>query len=211
MSRTLKLVLAAAVAEMTLVALALAAWRLQPLGWSLEALAPTVRGRFLLATFMPAFFPAWLGPGSWLAVRKMARPGLTTAPDTRRYNQVTLMAAAAFAVGVQAWGVGSILGIIPKDGVQIRIIEALSGVFLIVAGNFAAKTSPPTGERAPDPAAWARGMLRVGWVGVAAGLVILVAAITVALDQMIWIIFTATIVYVLAAVLQRRALHRAAV
>ncbi len=51
-------------------------------------------------------------------------------------------------------------------------------------------------------------MLRIGWVGVAAGLVILVAAITVAFDQMIWIIFAACIAYLLAAVLQRRALHR---
>lgn len=210
MSRTLKLVLIAAVLEMTLVALGVGAWRLDAIGWSLEALPESGRGRFLIGTLMPGFFPAWLALGSWLAARKCARPGLKAAPDARRFNEITLMAAAAFAVGVQAWGVGSILGLIPKDGVQIRAIEALTGVFLMVAGNFGAKTSPPTGERAPDPAVWARAMLRVGWVGVAAGLVIVIAAITVDLDNMMWVIAAATLAYVASVLLQRRALHRKA-
>ena len=208
MSRTLKLVLIVAVIEMTLVAVGVAAWRLNAIGWSLESLPQPGRGRFLVGTLMLGFFPAWLALFSWFAARKMARPGLKAAPDTRRFNEITLMAAAAFAVGVQAWGVGSILGLIPKDGVQLRAIEALTGIFLMVAANFGAKTSPPTGDHAPDPAMWARGMLRVGWVGVAAGLVILIAAMTVALDLMMWVIATATLVYVAASLLQRRAMHR---
>jgi hypothetical protein len=208
MSRTLKLVLLAAILEMSAVALAVAAWRFQALGWSLESLAAPERGRFLAGTLMLAFLPVWLALGAGFTARKMAKPGLKAAPDTRRYNEITLMAAAAFAVGVQAWGVGSVLGVIPKGEAQLRAIEALSGVFLMVAGNFLAKTSPPTGPRAPDPAAWTRGMLRIGWTGVAAGLVIVVAAITVAIDRMIWVIFTACGGYVLASVLQYRAMRQ---
>ncbi len=51
-------------------------------------------------------------------------------------------------------------------------------------------------------------MLRIGWAGVAAGLVILVAAITVAIDQMVWVIFAATGLYAATAVLQLRAMRR---
>lgn len=201
MTRTLKLVLIAAVVEMMLVAIAVAAWR-----W--QALPDAPSGRWFMGTFAAFFMPLWLALGSSVAANKMARPGLTAAPDTRRYNEITLMASAALAVGVQAWMAGSILGIIPKDSIQIRAIEALTGVFFLVAGNFAAKTSPPTGARAPDAAVWTRGMLRIGWAGVAAGLVIIVAAITVAIDQMVWVIFGATGLYAATAVLQQRAMRR---
>jgi hypothetical protein len=201
MSRTLKLVLTAAVVQMLLLAIAVAAWR-----WQALADAPT--GRWLLGTFAAFFMPVWLAMGAWVEARKMARPGLTAAPDTRRYNEITLMAAAALSVGVQAWMAGSIVGFIPKDSIQIRAIEALTGVFFMVVGNFAAKTSPPTGPRAPDPAVWTRGMLRIGWAGVAAGLVILVAAITVDIDQMVWAIFGVTGLFATAVLLQQRAMRR---
>jgi len=204
MSRTLKLVLIAAVIEMTLVGIAIAALRWQ----ALPAPGAPLSSRWLIGTLGPFFMPAWVALGSWLEARKMALPGMKAAPDTRRYNEVTLMAAAAFAVGVQAWLAGSVLGIIPKDGIQIRALEALTGVFFMVAGNFAAKTSPPTGERAPDPAVWTRGMLRIGWAGVAAGLIILVAAITVAIDRLAWVIFATIAVYAATAVLQHRAMRR---
>jgi hypothetical protein len=201
MSRTLKLVLTAAVVEMLLLAIAVAVWR-----WQGFADAPD--GRWFLGTFGAFFMPLWLAMGAWLEARKMARPGLTAAPDTRRYNEITLMAAAALAVGVQAWMAGSIVGFIPKDSIQIRAIEALTGVFFMVVGNFAAKTSPPTGPRAPDAAVWTRGMLRIGWAGVAAGLVILVAAITVDIDQMVWAIFGVTGLFATAVLLQQRAMRR---
>lgn len=201
MSRTLKLVLTAAVVEMLLLAIAVAVWR-----WQGVADAPD--GRWFLGTFGAFFMPAWLAMGAWLTARKMARPGLTAAPDTRRYNEITLMAAAALAVGVQAWMAGSIVGFIPKDSIQIRAIEALTGVFFMVVGNFAAKTSPPTGPRAPDAAVWTRGMLRIGWAGVVAGLVILIAAITVDIDQMVWAIFGVTGLYATAALIQQRAMRR---
>jgi len=206
MSRTLKLVLLAAVLEMTLVAVGVAVWRWDALA-NLDTLSRAALRRTLVGTFGLAFFPAWLALGAWLAAWKMARPGPRMASDTRRYHDVTLMAAAAFAVGVQAWTAGLVLGVIPHNGFGLRLVEALSGVFFVVAGNFAAKTSPPIGPGAPDPAVWARGMLRVGWVGVAAGLVIVIAAITVAINQMLWIIFAATVVYAAASVLQRRAMR----
>jgi hypothetical protein len=204
MSRTLKLVLLAAILEMFVVAIAAAAWHWDAIA---SATDPQVRNKMLFSTGMFAFFPACLVFGSWLTW-KIARSGFPVAPDTRRYNEITLMAAAALAAGTQAWAVAAVLGFIPKGGFGFRLIEALTGVFFMVAGNFVAKTSPPTGEHAPDPAAWTRGMLRIGWVGVAAGLAIIVASITVAIDQMIWVIFIASAAYLLVSVLQHRAMRR---
>jgi len=204
MSRTLKLVLLAAIVETTLVALAVIVWR-----WdTVAALPPHARTRPIIGAFAMLSFPAWLGLASWVIAYKMARPGLTTAPDTRRYNETTYMAMAAFAVGVQAWTLGTVLGVVPKGEISIRAIEALTGVFMIVAGNFAAKTSPPTGPGAPDPAVYARGALRIGWISVAAGFVVLVASITVAIKPMIWIIFAAAASCAIATWLQRRAMRR---
>lgn len=206
MSRMLKLVLLAAFLEMALVTLGAAAWQ-----WASLAGADNLRvaRARLLLTPMMAFFPACLGFAVWLTTRQLAQYGRDMPPDTRRYNEITLVATAAIAVGVQAWGACTLLGLLPdNDEVGLRLVEALTGVFFMVTANFAAKTSPPTGKWAPDPAAWTRGMLRVGWVGVAMGLIIIICAATVAVQHMVWIVLAATAVYAGTAIVQHRAMYR---
>lgn len=207
MSRTLKLVLLLALAEMTLLALGVGAWRWSHVG-DLAALTEAQRGRWWTGTLGMFFFPVWVGGGSWLQARKLNQRGLVLAADSRRFTELTWMATLALAAAVQAWMAGMMLGFVPQREVGIRIVEALTGVFFMVIGNFQAKTSPPSGARAPDPAAWTRGMLRIGWLGVTAGFAILVAAIVAPIDTMIWVIFTATLSYAGAALWQRRAMHR---
>jgi hypothetical protein len=207
MNRTLKLVVLAAVIEMSAVALGVGVWRWNTTG-DLAALTEAQRGRWWIGTLMMGFFPAWVGMGCWLWTRHLRRSGLRIAPDARRHQQVTWFAAVALAVGVQAWLAAMMLGLMPKGEVGVRLVEALAGVFIMVAANFGAKTSPPTGAGAPDAAAWTRGMLRIGWAGVIAGLTIVVASITVAINQMVWIIFAASAANIAFAVWQGRAMRR---
>ena len=207
MSRTLKLVMLAALVEMSAVALGVGVWRWNAVG-DLAALSPAQRGRWWTGTLGMGFFPVWVALGALQWSRHCRRAGLRMAADTLRHQEITWIAAVALAVGVQAWLAGTMLGLVPEKAIGVRLVEALTGVFIMVAGNFAAKTSPPTGESAPDPAAWTRGMMRIGWSCVIAGLIILVASITVAINQMVWIIFAATGANAAVTVWQRRAMHR---
>jgi hypothetical protein len=207
MGRTLQLVVLVALIEMSAVALGVGVWRWNALG-DLSVLTAAQRGRWWTGTLMMGFFPAWVALGAWIWTRQRRRSGLRFADDTRRHQQVTWLAAVALAVGVQLWLAGTMLGLVPKAQIGVRLVEALAGVFIMVAANFGAKTSPPTGAGAPDPAAWTRGMLRIGWAGVVAGLVIVVASITVAISQMVWIIFAACAANIAFAVWQGRAMRR---
>lgn len=207
MSRTLQIVLLVALLEMSAVALGVGVWRWNAVG-DLSALSPAQRGRWWTGTLMMGFFPAWVALGAWIWSRQRRRSGLRFAADSRRHHEVTWLAAVALAVGVQLWLAGTMLGLVPRAAMGVRLVEALAGVFIMVAANFAAKTSPPTGARAPDPAAWTRGMLRIGWAGVIAGLTIVVASITVDINQMVWIIFAATGANGAFAVWQQRAMRR---
>jgi hypothetical protein len=171
----------------------------------LEAAA---HSRLLFAGGVMAFFPVWIGAGVLLALRRLKRRGLTVAADSQRYHEITWLALAALAVGVQAWLAGTMLEFVPKQPLSVRLVEALTGVFMIVVGNFAAKQSPPKGARAPDPAAWSRCMLRVGWMGVIAGFVVLIAAVVAPFEVMPWVIIGSAGTYFLAAVWQARAMRR---
>lgn len=200
LSRTVKWILVAAVV-----------WMLLPPAVVLAAKWGTLQAQppmLLVAVSVMAFFPVWISLGSYMALRKLNRRGLTVDPATQRYHEITLLAVAALAIGVQLWLAGTMLGFIEKRPSNLRLIEALSGVFIMVAGNFAAKTSPPKGERAPDPAVWARGMLRIGWCGVVAGFVVLVTAIVAPIDAMPWVIIAVVATYALAAIWQQRNMHR---
>jgi len=207
MSRTVQLIVLAALLEMTALALGVGVWRWNTVG-DLAALTSAQRGGWWTGTLSMGFFPLWVALGVVFWFRHRRRSGLQLATDALRHQQITCLAAVALAVGVQAWLAAMMLGLIPQREIGLRLVEALTGVFVMVASNFAAKTSPPTGERAPDPAAWTRAMLRVGWVGVVAGLTIAVAAITVAINHMVWIIFAATFANAAHAYWQRRAIHR---
>lgn len=207
MSRTLKLVVLIGLLEMIAVALGVGAWRWNAVG-DLGALTAAQRGRWWTGTLLMGFFPVWVMLGAWLQARHMGRSKLRMAADMRRHSEITLLAAVALAVGVQLWLGGMMLGLVPERAIGVRLVEALAGVFIMVAGNFGAKTSPPTGDNAPDPAVWTRGMLRIGWASVIAGLVIVIASITVAINLMVWIIFAATGANAAFAVWQGRAVRR---
>lgn len=207
MGRTVRLVLLVALLEMSAVALGVGVWRWHAVG-DLAVLSAGQRGRWWTGTLMMGFFPAWVALGAWIMSRAHRHSGLRFAEDAQRHQQITFVTAIALAVGAQLWVGGIMLGLIPKAALGVRFIEALAGVFIMVAGNFGAKISPPTGDRAPDPAAWTRGMLRIGWAGVITGLVIVVASMTVAISQMVWIILAASAANASFAVWQGRAMRR---
>ncbi len=132
--------------------------------------------------------------------RMFARPKLPLADDVRRVSEISLIAATIFMACVYSWvAAAAVLGQPPGREFGGRVLEAATGVFFIVNANFAAKTSPPQGW--PDPGRWIRATLRTGWVGVAAGLVILAGAIWAPPKLIVWIVLGATLAYVATAVL----------
>jgi hypothetical protein len=198
MSRFTRLFVIGAIAVMALVTLAVTAWR-----WEAYTQGGVFSDRkLMLNTFALVFLPLWLGLGAfatgWMLSRSNA--ALPLAPDTRRVGENSLVAAALLTAGVHLWtAAGAVLGEPPGREFGGRLVVAIAGVFFILNANFVAKTSPPPAW--PDPGRWIRATLRTGWVGVAAGLVILATAIMAPLGSMGWIVIGATVVYGLASVL----------
>jgi hypothetical protein len=158
------------------------------------------RFRLTMNTFGLVFLPAWLGMGALFITWMLARPKFQLADDQRRVSEISLIVATIFMAAVYGWvATAPVFGELPGREFGGRLVEAMAGIFFIVSANFAAKTSPPQGW--PYPGRWIRATLRTGWVGVAAGLVILAGAIWAPMKSMVWIVGGATLAYVLAAVL----------
>ncbi len=196
MRRSIQLFVFGLVAAMVLVTLAVATWL-----WDALAQAGGVPDRKLVIHSLALMFiPLWLGLGALAIKWMLTRPGLQIADDSRRVAENSLVAAALLAVGVHLWtAAAAVLGEPPGREFGVRLVEAVTGIYFIINANFAAKTSPPAGW--PDPGRWIRATLRTGWVGVAAGVVILTSAIAAPVDWMIWVVGGSTLAYVAASVL----------
>lgn len=203
MSRFTRLFVIGLIAEMALVTLAVAAWR-----WDAYVQVGAMSNNKLMAsTFAMLFIPAFLALGALFIGWMFSRPGLRIADDTRRFGEKSLIAAGLLCAGIHLWAAsGAVLGDPPGHAFGVRVIEAIAGIFFITNANLSAKTSPPPGWR--DSGRWIRATLRTGWVGVAAGLVILAGAIAAPLGSMVWIVGGATLVYLATAVLGHLRLGR---
>lgn len=176
MNRFITWVLAAFVAEMVAVAVGVAVWRWEAFT-GFAALSEKTQRALILTSLGLAFCPAWFALGWWRIHRRMIAQEPRHTDDHRRFQQVSLLVAGLFAVGVQAWlAAGTILGAPPGREFGLRLLIALVGVFLAVVGNFQAKVGAPTGDGAPDPGVWTRAMLRHGWTAVLAGALIVIGA-----------------------------------
>jgi hypothetical protein len=91
---------------------------------------------------------------------------------------------------------------------MLRLSTIFAGLLVAVQGNFLAKAAPPTGERAPDPAAWTRAMLRIGWVNAAIGLALAACAVGLPI-RMLFPVFLGSFLLLMAnSLFQRRGLRR---
>jgi hypothetical protein len=199
MSRRTQVFVWSLIVAMALVAVGMLVWRADALA-NLGGLTDRERSRITKTMFGLVFLPAWLAFGTLFMTYMLSRPKVRLANDQRRAGEISLVAATILVAGVQAWvAAGAVLGEPPGREFGARLIDAIAGVFFIVNANFAAKTSPPQGW--PDPGRWIRATLGTGWAGVTAGLVILASAVWAPIMSMGWIAGGATLVYVLAAVL----------
>ena len=203
MSRSTQLIVFGVIAAMALVTLGIIAWN-----WDAYGEPGAFSDRKLMGhTLVLVFMPVWLGLGALSMKWMLTRPTLQLADDSRRAAEVSLVSAALLCAGVHLWGAASaVIGEPPGREFGVRLLEAIAGIYFILNANFSAKTSPPQGW--PDPGGWIRATLRTGWVGVPAGVVILVGAIAAPVESMIWIVGAATLAYVAAAVLNHLKFRR---
>ena len=181
MSRALKLfILAGILAMIGLFAASL--WAHWDTVAHLQTLPPLLKKRVLGALFGGVFCPVWLGLGAWLMDRQLTRRDIALAPDHRRFYEASTVIGVVFTTAAEAWIVfGAEHMPFAGRGVVMRGVLVFCGVFAAVYGNFHAKAGPPSGELAPAPAVWIRGMLRNGWAMVLLGLAIVVLAIALPL------------------------------
>jgi hypothetical protein len=208
MNRISKWVVLSCIAGMTLVALAVTAYRWDAL-IHLDSLSDQGRRRVLVGTAGLYFCPAWLAVGSALIRRRLASEGGLRMPlDRRRHVELTWIASAMLVAGMQAWlALGAILGAPPGRAMGLRLVFILTGVFFAVTANFAAKTSPPPGI---DAGAYTRSILRTSWIGVCAGLAIVIGSVLVDLRFLLPLQLGATLAYLAAAVVHRRTIRSCA-
>ena len=179
MHRTVKLVVIAAIAWMTFVALGLIAWK----GWTTPGLSAAHPVRY---TVFFLFYPIWLALGVAYLSRRAGSNRPRLSDNHRRYVEIGLVAVATTAAALQGLSAFAFLQSHALDmQVVVRLALVFVGAVVTVQGNFAAKLDPPTGESAPNPAVWTRAVLGMGWVMVVLGLAIIVGALTLPVAQML--------------------------
>lgn len=163
MSRALKLFILAAIVAMTGVFAAFA-WAHWDAIVHLQTLPPLLRKRLISGLIAVAFCPLWLGLGALVVNRQLTRRDIALAADHRRFYETSLAITVVFVAAAEAWIAfgAEHLRAAGREFVP-RGVLVFCGVFAAVYGNFHAKAGPPSGELAPAPAVWIRGMLRNGW------------------------------------------------
>lgn len=148
----------------------------------------------------------------WVAgSRRLASTTPRLADNHRGYTEAALLAAGFFLLAMQGWfashlGHGRATGFEPVA----RMAAIFAGLLMATQGNFTAKASPPTGERAPDPASWGRVMRRCGWAQSLAGLAVAIGAVALPPAPMAFVFLAAWLLAMGYLLTQRRALHRPA-
>ena len=177
MSRPMKLFVLAAIVAMAGVFAAFAWMYRDPIA-HLQTLAPAQRNLLVRALIALAFAPAWTGLGAFAVSRQFAQRGIRLTVEHRRFYEASMVVAVLFIMAAQAWiAFGTAHTPVADRELVTRGVLVFCGVFAAVYGNFHAKAAPPSGELAPAPAVWIRGMLRNGWAMVLLGLAIIVLAI----------------------------------
>jgi hypothetical protein len=181
MSRALKLFMLVAIVAMAGVFAAFA-WTWRDAIAHLQTLPPLSKSRLIRPLIAVAFCPAWAGVGAFAVSRQFAQRGIRLTAEHRRFYEASMVVAVLFIMAAQAWmAFGAEHTPIAGRGLVVRGVLVFCGVFAAVYGNFHAKAGPPSGELAPAPAVWIRGMLRNGWAMVLLGVAIVVLAIALPL------------------------------
>lgn len=193
----------AAIVEMPLVALGAVLWKWRVGGLdsldALEARRLTAQAVTMLA------YPALLAAGWWLARRRLSSARLTPSAEHLRWFETGMIIAALMLAAIHGWTARNlIMDETLGRQAMLRGVTVFIGVFTAVQGNFIAKVAPPTGVGAPEPAAWSRTLLRVGWGMAAVGLVIVACAVSLPVRMLLPVMLVAVAVLMINSVLQRR-------
>jgi len=201
MNATLKKVLWFLVLAMAAIGAAAVYWRMSHTGLPLSA------KRGPLALGLMAFMPVMLAATVVIADRKLGSDRPRMAEDHRRYFQIGLGSTFLFALAAQAWTALVFVQQAPAGPeVFLRLAAIWAGVSMAMRGNFMAKAGPPSGEGAPDRNRWSPAMLRMGWLLVLWGAVLVVCAVALPFRPLFWVYLATAPVLVLAVANYRRAL-----
>lgn len=208
MTRTLRLTIFAAFLASALMAAAAIALRTgavaPPAGLVVQDGPPN--GRMLFGVL---FIPLWSLFGWTMAEWRGRRRNLKPAADFLQTANLGFAAAILFCAVMQAWIVmHAITGQAPGREFMVRLSVVFVGALTAVQGNFLAKSSPPSGEKAPSPAAWTRHVLRIGWGMVLVGLAMLAAGLMLPFRVVVWSGVVGVALLVVNALVSRRGLHR---
>lgn len=178
MTRQTKFLLAAILLELLAVAITVPLLRWDAVSAGLAAAPPMRRVTMvqLIETLAP---PLGLAMAWRLVGRRMTSTTPRLADSHRGYHEAGLLVIAFFFLATQAW-FASHLGHGRASGIEplARMAAIFGGMVMAIQGNFTAKAPAPTGERAPDEAAWTRAARRCGWALCVAGLTLAICAIT---------------------------------
>lgn len=151
-----------------------------------------------------AGLPVLMAGGLMLVRWYISRPNPRMAEDLRRYTEVSLIATFMTATAFQLWQAMTFLSGPFDNRMFIRFLAAWIGITLAIRGNFMAKAGPPSGEGAPAPAAFLRGMRRLGFSVVLIGAALVVSALTLPVKFVAFAMVTAALLLVAASGQQRR-------
>jgi hypothetical protein len=165
----------------------------------------TPRGVFALV-----FVPVWMGLGWAFMEWRLASRTLTPAADFRRISVNGFIAASLMVLCVQVWLSASVvMGAAPRPELVMRLMTAFVGALLAWQGNFYAKSSPPSGEKAPPPARWTRHILRIGWGMAIAGVALMVASAVLPLAILRWATLVCVVVLLANNLANRKGMRAA--
>ena len=200
MSRTLKLIVQAAIIEMALVALAIFAWRYGALP-GLPAPGPLNPRTQVMLVFAPAVFVLAVV----YAGRRLASDRPRISDSHRRYLEGSMQVGAAMIVAMQGlFAYIDVTGVVMDRELVVRGLAAFVGLSAAIQGNAAAKLDPPSGDGAPAPGVWTRTVLRFGWIMVAMGLAIVVSAVALPLPLLLPVMTATAAIGVVLELVYRR-------
>ena len=199
------LIVMTAIIEMTLVALGAVLWKWRAAG--LEPLDAVETRRFVVQAVTMLAYPGWLAAGWWLARKRLASARLTPSAEHLRWFEIGMMVAALLLVAIQGWTARNlVMGETLGRETMLRGVTVFIGVLTAVQGNFIAKVAPPTGVGAPEPGAWSRTMLKIGWGMAAIGLAIVACAVSLPTRMLLPVMLVAVTGLTINSLVQRRRL-----
>ena len=209
MSRLARLVLAAVLIELCVVALLVPVMQWDAISENLSS-SPGVRRLDtvrLIITFVAPFVLA----AAWAVIaRRLGASDVRLSPPHRGYAEAGLLTVAFFLMAYQGWFASHLgenhIAHASREH-MLRAVAIFAGMVMAIQGNFASKTPAPTGPRAPDPAAWTKVKSRTGWALSLAGVTIAVCAMILPIKDLFAPFVLVGLAAIAYAALQNRALH----